>query len=508
MCLTRRNFCTSACAGLLGSLPRIGLPAVRAYPKLLVLIVAEQFRSDYLDRVHGSLTAGGFRHLMEAGAWYPDCRFAGGTFTSSGAATLATGAWPQQHGIVADVWYDRASGKPVRASAEALLATTLASQIAAAPRTRVFISAMDPLPGALLEGRTPAAGFFTEPRGQFLARGEIPTWVGDYNRLHPIENLHNARWAAIGAGADVPPLRVLTQDGAQPEQFHALYRSSPFAQIRQFEFVRDLITHEALGQGETNDFLAVSLGPLAQLGYEVGADSPLIDQMVLHLDRQLEFTIESLNQAPGPGNYALVFTAAHGAPPAPDPSRRSRMAVHGEALARAIDGALSERFDTVPARTPWVEKYVYPFLWLRAGALRTRNPREVRAAAAQAALSNPAVAGYFTADGDSSHSGEWARRFRNSFHVTRSGDLMLSYQPGYVEEYGAGRGISYGSLYNYDARVPLFLYGPQFRPGVFEETIETIDIAPTLARLAGVALPSSSTGRVLAEVFAEPAARK
>jgi hypothetical protein len=96
---------------------------------------------------------------------------------------------------------------------------------------------------------------------------------------------------------------------------------------------------------------------------------------------------------------------------------------------------------------------------------------------------------------------EWERRFRNSYHPQRCGDVMLSYQAEYVEEYGSGRGISYGSLYNYDTTVPLCLFGPQFQAQSFEQTVEAVDIAPTLARAIGVARPSSSVGRVLGEAF-------
>jgi len=128
--------------------------------------------------------------------------------------------------------------------------------------------------------------------------------------------------------------------------------------------------------------------------------------------------------------------------------------------------------------------------------------REARTLAGRAALSVPGVTGFYTADDQSSHTGDWLRRFRNSFHAVRSGDVMLAYAPGYVEEYGAGRGVSYGSLYNYDSRVPLLLYGPAFNSEVFENPVEAIDLAPTLARLVGTGLPSSTTGRVLAEALA------
>jgi hypothetical protein len=118
-------------------------------------------------------------------------------------------------------------------------------------------------------------------------------------------------------------------------------------------------------------------------------------------------------------------------------------------------------------------------------------------------MEHPAVAGFYTVDGYCSSHDAWATRFGNSFHIRRSGDLMISYRPEYVEDFGQGRGISYGSLYNYDTRVPLCLYGPSFRTGVFEQPVELVDVAPTLARVMGVGAPSSSMGRVLSEAFAE-----
>ena len=144
-------------------------------------------------------------------------------------------------------------------------------------------------------------------------------------------------------------------------------------------------------------------------------------------------------------------------------------------------------------------EFVYPFLYLDAGG--SRDPKPARLAAARAAMQQPAVAGYFTVGGACSTHDDWERRFRNSFHPTRSGDVMLSYQPEYIEDYGAERGGSYGSLYNYDACVPLFFLGPRFRAGVFESPVESVDVTPTLARAIGVAAPSSSTGRVLSQAL-------
>ena len=136
------------------------------------------------------------------------------------------------------------------------------------------------------------------------------------------------------------------------------------------------------------------------------------------------------------------------------------MAVSGEAVANWWKAALQNT-------GRHLEKYVYPFLYLDRAAT-SGGAETVRLLAADAALAHPAVAGYYTAGGGCSENDVWRRRFENSFHAKRSGDVMLSYRPEYVEDYYRGRGISYGSLYNYEADVPLFLYGPQFRASIFD----------------------------------------
>src|ERR1700682_2868086 len=124
MLVSRRRF---------GSLALTGLAAIQTHPlqaqprpKLIVLLISEQFRSDYLDLYSNFLGAGGFRLLTADVSYFPECQMAATTFTSGGLATITTGAYPQVHGIVADAWYDRSTKKPVPASPQELQATTLA----------------------------------------------------------------------------------------------------------------------------------------------------------------------------------------------------------------------------------------------------------------------------------------------------------------------------------------------------------------------------------------------
>jgi hypothetical protein len=503
MLVSRRHFTSLASLGLAGFPFR--LRAARPRPKLIVLLIAEQFRADYLDIFSNFLVPGGFRRLMEDGAYFPGCQMAASTFTSGGLATLSTGSYPQLHGIVADTWYDRTARKPVPATPQALQATTIADQFAAAdPENRIFVSAMDLPDAALLAGSAQATLSYMDARGGFVlqSRSRQPDWLVDFNQINSAEGLRNAPWLALGNKKGGPPLRTLAFDPARPEDFLALYRASPFCQAVQMALARETIVQEKLGQGTSADLLAVSLGSAALLGYEVGGDSPLMREMVLHLDRQIEALLSLLDKNLGTRNYALVFTSAHGAPSDPD-GHRAELAVSGEAVAGAINQALSAHYDTGHRNNAYVERYLYPFLYLRHDVLHKAfiDPREARSMAGQAALAIPGVAGYYTADGDSSYSGDWLRRFRNSFHAVRSGDVMLAYAPQHVEYYGDGRGISYGSLYNYDSLVPLILYGAPFETQLFETLVESVDLAPTLARVAGIGWPSSSTGRVLGEAL-------
>lgn len=504
MAFSRRRFAAGVLAGLAGYLPR-RLAALRSRPKLFVFLIAEQFRQLYLDRAGGLLAPGGFRELMTKGTYYPDCRLAASGFTATGLATLATGAYPSLHGIVADQWYDRQTHVLTKARAEMVEASTLADEAARAGHSRIFCLGLNEGPASLLVGHSRGQVFWMDTQGQFNTRGNAPEWLAAYNGARHIEEWHDKKWSAEGASNDLPPLRMLTYDAKHPEEFFALYQSSPFCQDAQFELLQTMVAAEKLGLGQTLDLVFMSLGSMALLGYETGSDSPLMDQMALHLDRQIQRTLETLNKSPGKNNYNLIFAAAHGAPPEPDPALRSQFAISGETIARAISKAISDSIDRGTVKTTYVDKYVYPFLYLKLEALQKQNApaRAVRKLAGEAALRLRGVSGYYTADGDCSHTGEWRRRFENSFHDLRSGDVMLSYEPEAVEDFGAGRGVSYGSLYNYDTGVPLFLYGPQFGRKLIERSIETVDLAPTIARVAGIGAPSSATGKVLAEAYAE-----
>jgi hypothetical protein len=503
MLISRRRF-AAAMSGLAGYWPNRA-QALRPRPNLFVHLFAEQFRQIYLDRVARLLTPHGFRELMTKGIYYPNCHLAASSFTASGLATLATGAYPQLHGIVADRWYDRRGHALARARAEMLEATTLADEAARAGPCRIYCIGLNEGTTSLLAGRSNAQLFWMDAQGAFNTRGNVPEWLDKFNADCSASKQRDTKWLAINAGPTTPPLRTLTFDAKRPEDFMALYLSSPLGQLVQFELLRNLISKEKLGQGNTLDLVFVALGSMALLGYETGSDSELMYQMAAHFDHQIQSTLEVLNINPGPNNYNLIFAAAHGALPDPDALLHSQKPISSENLARGIEKGFTDWFDKGVPQTLYLDKYIYPFVYLKLELLRERNiaVRGARKLAGETALRFPGVAGYYTADGDCSHTGEFRRMFENSFNELRSGDVMLAYEPGAVEDFNSGRGVSYGSLYNYDTNVPLFLYGPQFGRKQIERVVEIVDVAPTIARAANLGAPSSATGSVLAEAFAE-----
>jgi predicted AlkP superfamily pyrophosphatase or phosphodiesterase len=448
---TRRAFLASAASV-------VSAFALPARPKLMVLLVAEQFRSDYFDSHASSLSAGGFKRLLAGGAYFPNCFQQAASFTSTGLATIATGAFPSTHGIVAERWYDR-SGTPAThaiasAQADFLEATTFPARfLSADPRNRVF-------------------GMGFESRVTRILTGVTPYTPENAKSFAPDISAKQA-WTAMGSTAVTPPTPMRTIDPADSRNFVALWRSSPLGQEAQFKFSRELISGNKLGRGDGVDLLCMVLGSLGSLGLETGANSPLVFDMVSQLDAQVESLLKFLDDTVGENSYQLVFTAAHGL---------ADSAAHRVA-AKEIAANLAKNFD--------LEAYIYPFLYLRSG-----DP-------VAAVKSIPQAAAWYTASGACSHTGLIRRRLRNSFHPRRCGDAMIAYAPSVAEDFANGRGVSYGSIYNYDAQVPLILFGPQFRAVEIEDSIELTDIAPTLCRALGAGLPSTSSGRVLGQAFVD-----
>ena len=493
-------------------------------PRLMVIVVAEQFRADYLDLYRSGFSPDGFGRLLSEGAVFRRGRFKHlTTLGAPDAAVLATGAYPELHGIVGDRWYDRRNQKTAAAIAPAgdgssnggisplnLRGSTLADelQLATAGRSRVIAISDRAAPAVMLAGRKPDGCYWMGSDGRFgtssfYERGLQP-WVAEFNGSQPVLRHWGAAWKAIGAKDGAPPLRVLeARERKSFDVFFSLYRASPFVIEDVFALAERAIQAEKLGAGDYTDLLIINLSAPAFLGLETGANSPLMRDLVLQLDRRLGEFLRVLDENVGADQVSLVFTAAHGIPPLPDRARESGIRagrVSGDAVVTAMNAALRERFGS----GVFVEKYLYPFVYLNAAlALLEPERREAVLLAGKAAAAVDGVANYYV-PGEESVPETLRRALRRSWYPPRSGDLMLLLDPYFVEDYGNGQGTSSGSAYRYDTDVPLIFLGPRFRAARFEREVDAADIAPTLAAVLEISAPSLATGEVLHEAFLPP----
>lgn len=505
--------------------PAPGAPPLRK-PHLLVVVVAEQFRADYLEVYQPGFSDTGFNRLLREGAVYQRLRFDHlTTLTAPNVAILATGAYPELNGIVGDRWYNRERRRVVAAeeawtepysvappgagpSPGNLSGSTFADELRLASdgQSRVVVVSGSAPAAVLLGGRRPTGCYWKRADGQFETSAYYakvpPSWVQQFNQDHPIMRVDGKPWVAVDAQPQAAPLRVIElREPNGRDNFLALYHASPFAAEDTFEFAKRAIEAEKLGNGQYTDLLMIHVAAPGRLALETGAYSPLMRDMILRLDRTLGDFLGWLETNVGREKISMVFTAAHGTPPLPDDTAKQGLKagrVDGEEVVRSINEAIRQELGP----SVFVEKYVYPFVYLSENArdLSNADLRRLFDAAGRGAMQVKGVASYFVPGNGRTPATIWDK-LRRSWYPSRSGDLMLVYEPYYVEQFGSGRGASSGSLYRYDTDVPLILFGTGFKPGRFETEVDATSVAPTISALLGVPAPTSATGKVLSEAL-------
>lgn len=491
---------------------------------LVVLLVADQFRDDYLDRFDPLLT-GGLRRLLDQGVRFADTRHLHAiTETAPGHATLATGSDPRHHGIVANYWYDAQEGSVVY-SADApemddspgrLLVPTLGDWVKGArPDARVFSASTKDRAAIFLGGREADGAFWYDwdsgemETSDYYFEGE-PAWLRSFNDRRLLDRWWGSAWeapaippetlAALGVvDADLGPLAWSWPHvfgGADPAIHEGFYRglgASPVLDRHLVEFTWHLVETHDLGGGGRLDVLALSFSSLDYVGHRYGPDSLEVLDTILRLDEALGLLLERLDARLGLDRVFLALSSDHGV--APLPELRAPLGLPGRRIDPAVvlcvqraEGALDERYGE--------DHWLAPGPRLDPATLERRGlPREALETTLAAALGRcPAVSRAWTRSellpgpGDDPLQAAWAR----SFHPDRSPDFLLQFDPYFLES--RSNAATHGSPWEYDTRVPFLLLAPGLAPGVHHEPAGTIDVAPTLAALAGVPYPATVDG--------------
>ena len=540
--MLRRTFLASLIAIiLLGWSTRLrpeATPGFPTRPKLVVVLVIDQFRYDYLMRFRPYFVKGGFNRLLDGGAVYTDCRYDyATTMTGPGHATLLTGAYPDMHGIIENNWYDREhqrevycvedlSTRVVANSVKAspspglsprnLTASTLGDELRMATDFRakaVSISLKDRA-AVLMGGHTPSAAYWYDVgSGRFVTSTyympTLPAWADEFNQQIPAKQFCGEKWQALaetpGAGGKVLEEFESSPDETCPDpKFLGWLEDTPFMNEIELAFATDAVRSEKLGQGPETDLLTLSLSVNDYIGHEFGPYSDQVADTTLRTDRDLATFFDNLDKLVGLDNVWIALSADHGVAPSPAFVQQHRLGL-GMAQAAAIRGVAEKALTQAFGPGPWIEDQDESYLFLNRGTLKKRNVPESKAeeVAAEAAASLPDVAAAFTRTqlmtGVLPNS-PLSRKAAHSFNMKRSGDVFLVFAPFAVPSSSA-TGTTHGTPWNYDAQVPLIFWGSAFKPGFYATACQPIDLAATLAARLGLTQPSGTEGTPLASAL-------
>ena len=505
-------------------------------PKLVVILVIDQFRYDYLVRFRQAFGAGGFNRLLTGGANFVDCRYDYATTeTGPGHATLFTGAYGNVHGIVSNTWYDRARhqpmycvqdptahivGEPAGAvapmgvSPRNLLGSTIGDELRMASnfQSRVIAISLKDRAAVLPGGHTANAAYWYDPAtGHFITSSyymkSLPTWVEQFNAAEPTKAYCGKPWESLPETPDISGRVLAPAFGGDKApcpnpKFRSWIMGTPFMNEVELNFAEAAIENEHLGQGPATDLLAVSLSINDYIGHAFGPYSPEVADTTVRTDRYLAALLADLDKKLGLANVWIALSADHGVAPSPQYIMEHHLGV-GLLYPQTVVDAVKQALTKAYGEAHWIEFASGAWIYLNRAALASRGAdiAHAEALSAEAAALVLGVQAVFTrtqfTTGTLPNS-PLGRKAAHSFNSMRAGDILLVSTPFAVPSETITR-TTHGSPWNYDAQVPLILWGGPFKPGTYATPCQPIDLEPTLAALLGLTQSSEAQGKPLTE---------
>jgi predicted AlkP superfamily pyrophosphatase or phosphodiesterase len=506
-------------------------------PRLLVTVVVDQLRADYLQ-VFNRHWKSGFRTLLDQGMVFENARYPYlVTITCAGHATIGTGALPHRHGMINNTWWQRKEraltgctsdpastdityGRPVRLgnSATHLLTPTLADELRGQkPGARVVSVSMKARSAIMLAGRAAdAIVWFDDPSGSWatskaFASEPVPA-VKEFVEKNPYEKDLGKVWTLAGppdsyvnrdAGIGERPLagwnglfpHPINGRGGVDAQFYALWQATPLADAYLGRLAASLVDSFKLGQQDGTDFLGVSFSVLDEVGHGFGPESREIEDVLRQLDVTLGTLIAHLDAKVGRANYVLALSADHGVAPIPVPPRGGRVTT--DDVRERIEDMLRTAWGP-PQKGTYVEAVNFTDVYFADGVyekLRANAP--LLASLFKSIEEIPGVLRVLRTDQLSENSRDpIVRSAALSYLASRSGDLMVVPKEYWFMSPRTTFGTTHGSPYEYDTHVPVIFFGGTVKAGRSKANVTPADIAPTLGDFAGVKL-SMAEGRAL-----------
>lgn len=518
-----------------------------AQPKLVVGVVVDQMKYEYLERFEPLFEPnGGFARMLKEGYSYSNAHYNyAPTYTGPGHASVYTGTTPMYHGIVGNEWYDRGKQKSVycaedqtaktigdeslegQMSCSPLLASTITDELKLqSPQSKIIgISVKDR--GSIFPAghAADAAYWLADESGRFITStyymNSLPKWVVDFNRKNLVDKYLSNNWTtALPLEAYLPltdaddspheaaftgmakavfpyPLPSLRQKGGRK-----LIKATPFGNSIVFDFAKEAIKNERLGQRTETDFLAISFSSPDYIGHMFGPRSVEVADNYVRLDRELGEFLDFLDKNVGQGNYLIFLTSDHGV--ADVPSYLTERKIHAGGFDYSLINDLKIHFFATFGDS-LVEKATNLNIYLNHKIIESKklDYLKVLESAKYFLLDKSPVVHVFTSQElTSSHvfGFQQLSETARGYFYRRSGDLVLVLQPSYIEGSSGRRGTTHGSMYAYDTRIPILFYGNGVAGGTSSRRVYITDIAPTLAILLKTTFPNACMGNPLVEI--------
>jgi predicted AlkP superfamily pyrophosphatase or phosphodiesterase len=515
-------------------------------PKLVVGMVVDQMRWDYLYRYYDRYTNDGFRRLLREGfscenTFIPYLP----TQTAAGHTCIYTGSVPALHGIMGNSWYDEAQKRTIyctedssvqsigsnsaagKMSPQNMWGNSVADELRLATNFRsktIAIAIKDR--GAILPGghMANAAYWFDNATGGWISSTfymqDLPAWVKkfndkklpdqymskNWNTLYPIETYKQST-----PDSNAYEGKLSTEDYTFPHitsgftsNKYESFRTTPFGNSYTFEMAKAALEAEQLGKRGITDFLAVSFSSTDYIGHTFGPNSIEVEDTYLRLDKELAAFLKHLDATIGKGQYLFFLTADHGAAHNSSFLRDNKIAVGSfdEAkFRRELNDSLQKNFGS----NNLISRYINYQYFLNDNVIAEKgiNSRELRQYIISFLAKQPAVynAVDMTNISGSSLPANLKKVLNNSYNPKFSGDIQVIFKPAGIDSWRTG--ATHGLWNPYDSHIPLLWFGWKIKPGKLHRETYMTDIAPTVSALLNIQMPNAAVGEPIGEVLGE-----
>lgn len=516
-------------------------------PKLVVGIVVDQMRYDYLTRFYDTYGEDGFKRMINDGFNCENAHFNYiPTYTAVGHASVYTGTTPDMHGIIGNDWYDKYAKKSIycvdddnfntvgaesggKKSPRHLITTTITDELRLAQNMNgktISISLKDR--SAILPGGHTASGaywFEGKKDGKFISSTyymeELPKWVNDFNKSKTAKKYLSQKWETYykidtykesieddnvfegpfkGEKSPVFPHDIPKL--ADDNNGYDILKSTPFGNSILVDFAKEAIKSEKLGKDNFTDFLAISFSSPDYIGHQFGVDSKEVQDTYIRLDKDLADLMDYLDKNVGKDNYTLFLTADHAAVQVPAYLKSQK--IPGSYIdKKAFNEFLADKMKQHFSADDLVENYSNYQLFLNKSRISELNLDldEVAQILADEIITYEGVHNtvtFRTMQNTNFPSGI-LHNLQNGYNQKLSGDILIIPNPATINY--SKTGSTHGSGFSYDTHVPIIFYGKGIQKGSSKTFIPIINIAPTMANLLKVEFPNGNSGDVIVEAL-------